>query len=67
MLTYRINVTIKANIRALGIVRSGSLVSSDIMATVLKPKKAKKIIAAPLKVPLIPFGKNGVKLLILKN
>jgi len=44
-------VTAKARSMALGIVFSGFFVSSDIRLMMLKPTKAKKIIADPLRVP----------------
>src|SRR5574337_732015 len=57
--TYNTKLTKNASNNALGIVFCGFLVSSDIMATVLNPRKAKKMMAEPLSVPPKPFGKNG--------
>lgn len=56
---YSTKLTKNASSNALGIVFCGFFVSSDIMATVLNPRNAKKIIAEPFSIPPKPFGKNG--------
>ena len=56
---YNTKLTKNASNNARGIVFCGFFVSSDIMETVLNPRKAKKIIAEPLSIPPKPFGKNG--------
>jgi hypothetical protein len=56
---YRIVLIKNARRMALGTVFSGSLISSDMTATVENPMKAKKIIAEPERIPARPRGAKG--------